>query len=880
MVSEVEHRRDDYKSVTFKKQKRLRKRKKQRVYDNGDESTSSSDCESHNLSTMKWTPTINMKADVSHHSLIPRQNERVGNPSESIHHHHLEFERRNQSRHHHHYQSSQRLLKNPREGVIYQKRKLKKLQNSSRESFHLSEDYDCGQYNALKHEIQDDQKRRQMERFFKEEVKQSDISCHQSVTETIVISSGVSDSELNCSADTLKSVPGFLKASLPLSPHSDFEEELNDHELGKIIDQSVDKLGEMERYSPVSPPSSIKSPMDSCSYVQIQDISSAEVCHPAMTSNMEDVFPKEKAGDVNGNVGLNQKQETSPVLDQDTSDFEDVLSRSTLLALSQPAVPSSDEPEESDDELPEIDYFSAEVSETLLGSEAGNGPPLLGRYGQSPTPNDAQELQNQVRLSDAEVASSASWEADWEDSEDLESKSESAMNMQGIQNKTCTLMKKILPPNHILGKRRRHFQEKDKLRAFFTSYMLDLVEACHEEEFLSASMSLVQSFTTTKSVPPATTIHFLLKSILLEMSVSSNDALQAYKVLRHIHSLHPLSERTFDTEWEFLKDIVTSIVEAMTSFAISNEWTSQDRLILALQFMVSVFESVVFHEDESVDHPSTPVLERYMVRDVVSWLDVCMTTFDTWSSYAHQQFVHELITQLQKMLHFCCLQRFGNHKDYIATNLVHNFGHLSLPQKRHFLQTITCHELRQQLVERYLESNFEIPCCSLCKSNKTKVASTRQLSLQKLCNYHVHQRPLVVTQSIGDDDIMYYADEETGERIIIEPIQEVNSVRRHCTSCSQRIRLQPEHCEELVLLLLCLLQSLIQCPYPRDSGLNHTVSYGHPGGNTLHKDDGAVLAKLDEHIKTLTEDLLLSCSKLTVRTHLYLKEMSCLQRRL
>lgn len=131
------------------------------------------------------------------------------------------------------------------------------------------------------------------------------------------------------------------------------------------------------------------------------------------------------------------------------------------------------------------------------------------------------------------------------------------------------------------------------------------------------------------------------------------------------------------------------------------------------------------------------------------------------------------------------------------------------------VQTITCHELRQQLVERYLESNFEIPCCSLCKSNSTKVVSTCQLSLQKLCNYHVHQRPLVVTQNIGDDDVMYYADEETGERIIIEPIQEVNSVRRHCTSCSQRIRLQPEHCEELVFLLLCLLQSLIQCPYPR-----------------------------------------------------------------
>lgn len=406
--------------------------------------------------------------------------------------------------------------------------------------------------------------------------------------------------------------------------------------------------------------------------------------------------------------------------------------------------------------------------------------------------------------------------------------------------------------------------------------------------FVDAAVALVRSFTTRRMKPSMETVGYLFNSVILGQKTSVYEVCQAYQVLQHLNRLHPITTQNFEIDWEVVSNIVRDLLriamctspsddeDSTTRDELSNNLSREDkadRLMLAMKFVICVMDNSVFQETCSSrsDSTDTFVVERFMVKDVLLWLEESII-LDLLGSFREQQLVQQLVELLQKIISISCLEDHGNHMDYIAHRLVHKLDELSLPQKQHLLQT-TCHRLRCKLIELYLETRYEVPSCPSCRMDySSTVYLPRRLSIAKIFTLHLHQRPLEATQNVSDEKDFAFVEEETGERIrcdknpeIMSNVEEDDAIRRHCLRCSKRIPLNSEQCEELLLFLLLLVHSFLACAKTENNGV------------TLTEEDIAIIKRLKEHVHILSTDLLLSSTKHSPRTRLYLKQLALFQ---
>ncbi|XP_071827427.1 uncharacterized protein [Apostichopus japonicus] len=763
-------------------------------------------------------------------------------------------------------------------------------------------------------------------------------------TETIVISSGVSEGESNAReipSKVARKVQPVMPITFPPSPQSDYGEDMEQDltNILKMASASGKLHNEVDTYTPASP-ASLNSPRESSPDLSDDDVSEhrvkwgnigsvdrtlsehtyakvSNVCRGGVLhiKNEAKIRLERQRSDwygperVQANSGREKSRDTFRRSDldrcsPDLSDFEEALSKSTAIALSQAVKPPSEDSVESDEELPEIDYYRGETSQEAIcwDSLDHDEPPVLGKFGQSPTRHEVDHHTN--FYSDADGSSSKGTGDEIEDrlepnETDLHSPSSNSSEECSVPNfrPSCSIFRdNEISTQHLWMSNckdlRRSGSPMERAPTRFTSHMVNLIEACHDENFVEASVSLIRTFTTTRIAPSPETLSYLFNSVLLGQDIPGKEACQAYQVLQHINRLHPITNKKFDIDWELVGEIVYGLLGKATfskqpfgsverntaSWMVANS----DRLLLALKFIVCVMENSAFRcntDSCSVGSRDAFTLERYMVKDVLQWLEDSITV-DLLGSFRGQQPVQELVEQLQKIISISCLEEHGDHLDYITLQLVHKLDEMSLEQKQTLLQT-SCHRLRCKLIELYLGTRYEVPSCPSCRTDCSKVYLPQRPSLAKIFMLHVHQRPLDATQNRNDDDECEeedFIEEETGERVRRDKKLEIsadsdeaeNAVRRHCVRCSRRIPLKAKQCEEFLLLLVSLLQSFIVCANAGNHSSRRTSS-------TLTEEDVAILRRLKAHVHTLSTDLLLSCSKHSPRTRLYLKQMALLQ---
>ncbi|XP_070541227.1 SUMO-interacting motif-containing protein 1-like [Ptychodera flava] len=404
----------------------------------------------------------------------------------------------------------------------------------------------------------------------------------------------------------------------------------------------------------------------------------------------------------------------------------------------------------------------------------------------------------------------------------------------------------------------RHLNGTTDVKLSFGSKHLNTIEACQDEGHHEAAVQLIQDFVSSERKPPKAILKYLVKDVLLE-SKSKALTSSVYATLKHIQNLHPELESDVDLwNWNFLSGVVEKILHS------PEKETEVYNNVLCLEYIISVLENNLevyarFPQKSIISHYLAAEMQGHRLNSLVTWMIDCVKIkFSpetvSYESHSRSEHVARLLTLLQKLLEMSVVvtRNPSDSATKVAEEMVYQY--LSLPSlkcRQLFLETMGSHLVRAKLLELLLEN-----CCELDSSSYNEVRSPGHwaaLSARKILEHHFKRKPVNNPFSAC-------------------PNESDNSL--------QQVR-EAEACEELVMILYCLLQSHLRCVhgklhlsltllYHDDSARSQSSQSSSQSSvdGSLASDDLQCLNEIHSHIVQLRDRLSTYCQNFTHKTKL------------
>ncbi|XP_022094448.1 uncharacterized protein LOC110981288 isoform X2 [Acanthaster planci] len=435
----------------------------------------------------------------------------------------------------------------------------------------------------------------------------------------------------------------------------------------------------------------------------------------------------------------------------------------------------------------------------------------------------------------------------------------------------------------------------------------DIIEAVVEESFIDDAIIFIRDFATLHRGAPEEYMMYLLKDVLLADGMEDCTVLNGYEALVHIRGLHPTAATSLTVDW----DLLTTIVKKL-NLGTRSEGTQTPRLahVLALQFVVIVltedFQAArarrkscaqgLLSADMCLAHVRTVI--QWLCQTVTNKLAPCPTVPEPQQEAPHEdrnvwQFLRQITkdsnskpdraTQIatrtmwsegyltvlhlfQKLVFLSYAVGKSNSALKIAEEFLYPYLYIpSLDLRKICLQTLTCDPVRSKLIELLLEN--------LCEQKSMEQQGV--LSIHKMVTCHFRSGPMRISEFV-----LAERDVHVGDR------------RKGWSPSNGMQERRMDECEELAMLLFCLLQSYIrnktaqslqtgskgvqssQCcdKSSRRSGLYHPAAEAG-----LSMEDRECLLQMGDHVEVLEACLRDHCDRLTPRTRLYLAQIESMR---